>query len=231
MSFVKFTLGDIRTAVKDKLDDTGFPDATIDRAANDFQFELFNDNRIRFMEENAILTVGPGEYSKALPDDFMNLINMIVLDDVSTYRNITEDGYLAYDAFMLRYANFSVASTSKLYTWTFFGEGIRFAAPSAGSYNVNIDYLRSPALMVDAADECELPINARELMTIGTLERCMRVNEDYPEADAELDRLSGLRTAFIKNYARGGFKVGPQIIKTGHGRMRGRGSYSPDRDF
>lgn len=231
MSFVKFTLGDIRAAVKRKLDDSGFPDATIDEAANDFQFELFNDNRIRFMEESTQLTVGPGEYSKALPDDFMNLINMIVLDNATTFRNLTEDHYMEYDAFMLRYANYTVATAAKLRDWTFFGEGVRFSAPSDGSYNVNVDYLRSPTLMVDASDECELPINARELMTLGTLERCMRVNEDYNEADFESERLDGLRTAFIKNYGRGGFKVGPQTIKTGHGRMRGRGQFRADRDF
>jgi len=83
MAFQKFTLGDIRASVKRKLDDSGFADATIDEAANDFQFELFNDNRIRFMEESEVLTVGPAEYSKPLPGDFMNLINMIVLDDAS----------------------------------------------------------------------------------------------------------------------------------------------------
>lgn len=154
---------------------------------------------------------------------------MIVLDDASTYRNITQTGYLGYDEFMLRYANFSVATAAKIRDWTFYGEGLRFQSPSDGSYNINIDYLRSPVLMVDATDECELPINARELMTLGTLERCMRVNEDYNESDAELERLSGLRTAFIKNYGRGGFKVGPQIIKTGRGHMRG--GYRADRDF
>jgi len=229
MAFEKFTLSDIRTAVKDKLDDSGFPDTTIDRAANDFQFELFNDNRIRFMEQNETLSVAANSSQKDLPEDFMNLINLIVLDNVSTYRNITKTGFIEYDEFMSRYANFSVATTAKIRDWTFFGEGLRFQSRTDAIYNITLDYLRSPVLMVAATDECELPINNRELMTIGTLERVMRVNEDYPEADAELNRLQGLRTAFIKNYGRGGFKVGPQVVKTNRGRRSG--GYRVDRDY
>lgn len=228
MAFVKFTLGDIRTSVRRKLDDSTFDAATIDEAANDFQFELFNDNRIRFMEENATLAIGSGVTSKDLPADFMNMINLIVLDSATEFRNITRQGYLNYDDFMELHPDFSVATASKILEWTFFGEGIRFQSATDAAYTANLDYTRSPALMVDAADECELPINCRELMTLGTLERIMRVNEDYNESDAELDRLQGLRTAFIKNYGRGGEKVGPQIVKTNRGR---RGGYRVDRDF
>ncbi len=218
MSFVKFTLADIRTSVGRKLVDTSFDVATIDEAANDFQFEIFNDNRIRFMESNSALSVNSGDTSVDLPDDFMNLINLTVLDSATQFRDITKRGFLDYDAFMARYPNFSVANSQQILNYTFFGEGLRFAAPSNSAYTINCDYLRSPELMVQAGDDCELPINARELMTLGTLERIMRINEDYNEADFEYNRLASLRTAFIRNYARGAEKVGPQVIKTNRGR-------------
>lgn len=230
MAFVKFTLGDIRTSVRRKLDDLQFDTATIDEAANDFQFELFNDNRIRFMEENAVLAVGSGVTFKALPDDFMNMINLTILDSASQFRDITKTGYLNYDDFMRRFPNYSVAPLSKIFTYTFFGEGLRFSARTDGAYNANLDYTRSPVLMVAAGDFCELPISSRELMTLGTLERIMRVNEDYNESDFELNRLSSLRTAFIKNYARGGERVGPQVMKTNRGRV-GRGAYIQGEDM
>lgn len=229
MAFVTFTLGDIRTAVRDKLDDDNFPAASIDRAANDFQFELFNDNRIRFMEKFAALSVGSAATSKVLPSDFMNLINLTVLDSASQFRDITKNGYLDYATFMEGYANYTVAPASKIYTWTFYGEGVRFGAPTDAAYTVNIDYLRSPALMVNASDPCELPINCRELMTLGTLQRVMRINEDYNESTAEKNELSGLRTAFIKNYGRGGGKVGPQVARSNR-NGRGRGRWNTD-DF
>ncbi len=228
MSFVKFTLGDIRSAVNTKLDDE-ISNTLIDQAANDFQFELFNDHRIRFMEAHEDLDVGEGDTEVGLPNDFMNLINMIVLDDETTFRNITKKGYLDYDSFMELFPNYSVATSSKIYRWTFYGEGIRFQSPSDADYIIPIDYLRSPKLMVAATDKCELPINCRELMTLGTLERIMRANEDYPEAREELKHLTGLKTAFVRNYGRGGAKIGPQIIRTNRGRING--GYRVDRDF
>jgi hypothetical protein len=230
MSFVKFTLGDIRASVRRKLDDLSFDAATIDEAANDFQFEIFNDNRIRFMEANAVLSILNGSATVDLPDDFMNMINLTVFDTASTPRDITKSGAMSYDDFMRRFSNFATANPSKVFNYTFFGEGLRFGARSNANYNANLDYTRSPALMTDAASECELPINARELMTLGTLERVMRVNEDYNEADFEYDRLQGLRTAFIKNYARGGEKVGAQVINSGRNGRR-VGGYRADRDF
>ena len=77
MAFVKFTLGDIRTSVRRKLDDSTFDAATIDEAANDFQFELFNDNRIRFMEETANLAIGSGVTSKDLPAYFIDAPSLV----------------------------------------------------------------------------------------------------------------------------------------------------------
>lgn len=227
MAFVKFQLSDIRAAVKDKLDDQDFPDATIDRAANDFQFELFNDNAFRFMEENTTLSVGAGATSKTLPDDFMRVITLILINSTQ-FTDITKNG-MNYEQFMNAFANFSVAPAARISSWTLFGEAIRFQSPTDKGYDLNLDYLRSPALMTDATSYCELPISARELMTLGTLERVMRINEDYNESDAEWDRLQSLRTSFIRNWARGSGVVGPQVIKTNRGVRKG--DYRVDRDF
>ena len=222
MAFVTFTLSDIRAAVKNKLDDLDFSNDSIDRAANDFQFELFNNNRIRFMEKNTVLAVSSGATNKTLPTDFMNLINLTVLDTTTQFRDITKRGYYDYTTFMENFANYSVAVASKIYNWTFFGEGVRFSNPTSAAFNVNCDYMRSPVLMVAATDACELPINCRELMTLGTLQRVMRINEDYNESAQEKAELTALKNSFIKNYGRGGAKVGGQIIKSNRVGRRGR---------
>lgn len=222
MSFVKFTLGDIRASVKRKLDDPSFDDAIIDEAANDFQFELFNDNRIRFMEQSTNVSIlSTASESDDLPNDFMNLIRATVLYSPTQPMNIT-DYERDYDNFMEQYGNYTTAPAGKPLDWTFFGEKMRFSRPSDATYTINIDYMRSPALMSSAGDFCELPINCRELMTLGTLERIMRVNEDYNESDAELNRLSGLRVAFVRNYGRGSGTLKPRVIKSGRNLVRRR---------
>jgi hypothetical protein len=220
MSFVKFTLGDIRTSVRRKLDDLTFDGDTIDEAANDFQFELFNDNRIRFMEASGTVTIALGSATSTdMPANFMNLIRADILYGAGQNQDIT-DYELDYKIFMQKFATYLTQPHGMPLQWTFFGDHMRFSRPSDNSYTINFDYMRSPALMVDAGDECELPINCRELMTLGTLERIMRVNEDYNESDFEFDRLKPLRTAFVRNYGRGSTSLKPMIIRSGRNRSR-----------
>ncbi len=228
-TFVKFTLGDIQNSVRRKLDDTGFDAATITEAANDFQFELFNDNRIRFMEKNTTLAFALNEYTKPMPADFQTLINLTMVKSATQLFDLT-DNYLDYDTFMNNYPNFAVSNVQQPNAFTYFGGDLRLSARSNGAYTMNMDYLRTPVIMVNTIDTCEVPIHFRELMTLGTLERVMRINEDYNESDEEVARLDRLRTAFVKQYGRGGVKVGPQIVKSNQ-RGQGRRAYRQGEDM
>lgn len=225
-NFEKFTLGDIRTSVRRKLGDDSYDEATIDEAANDFQFELFNDNRIRFMEASETLTVNSGDTEVDLPEDFLTMLNFIVYDSATQYRNITRQG-MDYDEFMRNNPMFAVANPQRVNDWTFFSGGVRLATPSNAEYTMLLDYLRVPEVMVSASDECEVPINYKEMMNLGTLEKVLAIDEELDTSDFFLERLQPLRTSFIRNYGRGSGKVGPQRIRTN----RGRGTYRVDRDF
>ena len=221
MAFTKITLADIRNSVGRRLDDNTFDIATIDECANDFQFELFNDNRIRFMEKSGSLSVSEGDTSVALPSDFMNATGLI-----SNGVNIIDTGYLDYNTFMKNHPNFATASPQPVTTWTIIGETIRFSAPADDDYTLTLDYIKSPTIMVNATDTSELPINCRELITLGTLERIQRINEDYNQSDFENMRLRELRNAFTKNYARGWERSKPLILKTGRNKV-----WNTARDF
>lgn len=225
-NFEQFTLADIRTSVRRKLGDASYDADTIDEAANDFQYELFNDNRIRFMESSEVLNIGSGDTTMDFPKDFMTMLNFIAYDSPTQYRNITRN-LKNYDDFMRNNAMFAVANPQQLMDFTFFGEGIRFSAPSNAAYSALLDYLRVPKFMRRDADKCEVPRNYKEMVVLGTLEKVLFVDEELDSADFALERLSGLRTSFIRNYARGSGKVGPQQIRQG----RGRGTYRADRDF
>lgn len=227
MSFIKFTLGDIRTSVRSKLGDTSYDLSTIDEQANNFQFELFNDNRIRFMEKSATLTLTSGQTSPdSFPSDFMTMMALIVYDSLTQYRNITKYG-MNYDEFMQNYPMYAIAPAQAPHEWAPFSDSIIFSAPFAATYSALLHYLRTPVIMTTDTSECELPINYKEMMVLGTVEKIMRIDEDYDESDFEKGRLDELRTSFIRNYGRGSFKTGPNVIKQG----RGRGTYRVDRDF
>lgn len=226
MSFQKFTLADVRTSVRRKLGDTGYDAATIDECANDFQFELFNDNRIRFMEESTPLAISSGVTTVPFPDDFMTMLSIIIFYSATQYRDITKN-LMAYNEFMRQYPDYSVVTARGPMEFTFFGEGIRLSARTDGAYTGMLDYLRSPVPLTADGTEWELPINYKEMAVLGTLEKVLFVDEELDTADFALDRLQSLRTSFIRNYGRGSGKVGPQTI----GQGRGRSTYRVDKDF
>lgn len=225
-NFETFTLADIRTSVRRKLGDTSYDADTIDEAANDFQFEIFNDNRIRYMEESVDLSIGSGDTTVDFPEDFMNLLNFIVFDSAGAYHNITKN-MMNYDDFMANYPDFKVVTARRIMEWTPYGEGARFSAPTDAAYTALLDYLRSPVIMENPADECEIPRNYKEMMVLGTLEKVLAIDEELDSADFSLERLAPMRTSFIRNYGRGGMKVGAQQMR----QNRGRGTYRVDRDF
>ena len=225
-NYDKLTLAEIRAAVRGKLDDTQYDADLIDEAANDFQNELFTNNRIRSMEANDTVTIASGETSIDFPVDFLTLLEMTLIYSSTQYQNIKKH-YVNYEQFMRSYANFAVASSMRPQTWTEFGEGARFSNPSDADYTFNIDYLRLPELMEADSDESEVRKVWKEMFTLGTLARVMEINEDYEEAAQERDKLDPLVTTFVAREGRGNIKTGASIISPG----RGRGTFRADRDF
>lgn len=225
-TFDTFTLADIRASVRTHLGDLGYDADTIDEAANDFQYELFNDNRSRLMEESTTLTVSEDDTEIDFPDDWMAIINLIVYYSATQHINITDD-ILTYGDFMKSYANFAIATASRPRVLAPFGDGMRLSAPSDGSYTLLLDYLRVPRLMENDSDESELPRAYKEMHVLGTLEKVLAIDEELDSADFNLDRLQGHRTSFIRNYGRGSSKLGPRRINS----RRGRGAFRADRDF
>lgn len=221
-NYDKLTLSEIREAVRGKLDDDSYDAAIIDEAANDFQNELFTNHRIRSMETSDTITVSSGDYEVDFPSDFLTMLEMTVIDSSNRFENIKDD-YVNYNQFMRDYANFSVATSARPSTWTEFGGGARFSQPADAEYTINLDYLRLPELMVGDSDESEVRRVWKEMFTLGTLRRVMKVNEDYAEADQETQDLDGLVTAFVAREGRGQIKTGPTIMGTRRGRQNSRG--------
>lgn len=216
----KITLGEIRTAVRRKLDDAQYDAATIDEAANDFQNELFTSHRIRQMEKSAELSVLAGDTSLDMPSDFLTMLELIVFDSSTQYRSIKDD-YVGYNEFMRSHANYSIATRQRISRWTDFGNGLRFIAPSNGDYSLALDYLRQPKQMTRDSDKSEIKRVYKELIVLGTLARVMEVNEDYAEGSQERDKLDGLITTFVRNEGRGQMKIGPNIMNTRRRRVGG----------
>lgn len=218
-------LSDIRSSVRNKLDDTQYDQATIDEAINFTQAKIFNDHRIRFMETTDDLFVSANDITVDLPDDMQVIINLHVTSPL--VYNIL-DKYTEYGDFMKNYPGYQTYAASQIYTWTDFGNAMRFAAPVLAASTINIDYLRRPQLLVNDSDVSDIPDQYKEMVVLGALYRAMKRNEDYGEADSENADYADLVTTFVRNEGRGGIKLGPTIMRT---NRRGAGSYRADKDF
>lgn len=229
MSAGTIQLSQYRINVTGLVGDANYDLTLVDQAINWFINEVHNNSRIRYMETNDQLYVSAGDTDIDMPDDFQTRlwIGLVVPQVIALNKNFVE-----YEDFMDQYANYLTSNPAQIGTYTDFGQGIRFSAPSLTDATLNLDYLRRPTPMVEDDDTTDMPDAYEELISKGALARLMEINEDYGEAVNERNNLDPLLTAFIRNEGRGGAKVGPTVMRTNRGRGGGRvGPYRADRDF
>lgn len=219
-------LSDIRASVRNRLDDTSFDQASVDEGINFFVQDMLTNHRIRFMETEDDIYISAGDTSAAFPDDVQVLLNVHVTSP-QTYNILNR--YMEYGDFMKSYPGYATYTPGQVYTWTDFGDQMRLAAPALTDTVVHVDYVRSPTLLVNDTDVCDIPDSYKHMVVLGALVYCMERNEDYGEASTERANLNPLTTTFITSEGRGQIKVGPTIMRTN--RRIARGSYRADRDF
>lgn len=202
--------------VRDLLQDDAFSQDTIVRAANWFQNELCNKNRLRIMEESDLLTANIGDTTADLPNDIQRIVTLYV---TAPQKYDLMKNYREYGEFMELYPDFATATQHQLSYWTDWGNAMRFSAPLNAAHTIQIDYLRRPKKVSKDGDSWEFPDQYDEMLAKGTLVRCMEINEDYDEAARERALLQPLVTDFIKNEARGQIKTGPVIMRTNRRRI------------
>lgn len=204
------TLADIKEQVRTYLGDDNIEDEVITDAANEFVNGLFADTRTRLMQTSTTLAGVQGAYEIALPTDYQAWESIQLV----TPQSMPLTDYREYGDFMKLYGNFSVAAQQQGYTYTQYGNKLRFSAPLNAAHSIYIDYIRKPVEMVDDTDVCEIPGTYRKLIRVGTMTTIMKSNEDYAEAFQELDDIEPLITTFKRNEAPGQGKTGPVIMRT-----------------
>lgn len=223
------TLANYRGNVRGLLVDIDYDSTLIDQAINWAVYELCTNNRLRIMEDSATLTASQGDTTLTMPATMMTLIKegfyLTSPQKIELGKN-----YMEYGDFMKAYPNFATQNQQQAYTWTDFGNKVRFSAPLNAAHTFQVDFLKTPPTMTADADQCIIPDRYEELVSKSAFARIMEINEDYAEAAQERDNFTPLRTTFIQKEARGtGFKTGPGIMRTNRGRVGKQ--WRADRDF
>ncbi len=208
----------VRQQVRSKLDDMEFDGNKVDMAINWFIFEILNNNRIRFMEDDVNVPITQGDIDALLPPEIQTATGILAVipgtQPYSIFKHRFEHG-----DFMEKFADFSVATPTNVREFCFYGNKIRFAAPVLTGGNLFIEFVKRPTLAVADTDVLLIPDNYNELVVKGAVARVMEMNEDYAEADQERQTLEPLVTAFIRNEGRGSQHTGPTIMRS---NRRGR---------
>jgi hypothetical protein len=209
------TLGNIKTVVRQLLQDDEYDGDVITSAANWFIYEILSNNRTRLMEDSEELTASQGDTTVDFPANAMAWIDIYttIPQVYGMSKNFTE-----YADFMSSFANFASAAQGQAGSWTQYGNAMRFSHPLNADHTFQIDFIREPLKMVRDSDPCELPDRYEELVARGAKARILEIEEDYEYGQQERDILDPLVTAFIKNESRGGGKTRPTVIRTGRGR-------------
>lgn len=220
-------LSQFRANVRNLIGDSEYDATLVDQAINWFIQEIHNNTQFRYMEEEDEIDISANDVTADLPDDIATILALNMTSpqvaDILRY-------YVEYGDFMKLYPGYETYSARQVRQWTDYGNQMRLAAPANVDTTIHIDYIRTPVVMVEDDDTCDVPDQYEELVSKGALARLMEINEDYGEAQTERNNLDPLLTAFIKNEGRGGIKAGPTVMRSNRGRI-GRGVYRADRDF
>lgn len=222
-----FTLAGIRQRViDDKLDDTTYSTAIVDRFINDAQRSIFNLYELPFMEKVFSGTLAQGGSTFTFPVDYQLVQSLKVTSPTSVRRDITTN-YMPFRHFNEAYPVPTINPAGQPTIWTLHGNKLYFSTPTDQVYTLDIFYVKKPALLSDGADVPEIPSEFEELLVLGAYYRVLERNEDFDLASfykngdytEELDKLAA---RYGKRQIGKPQPMGQPMRNNRRGRLRGR---------
>lgn len=173
-----YDLADVRTRVKNKLDDTDFSNALLTQFINDEQREIFNTYEFPFNQAiDTSKSLDASEFSFTLPTDLQSLKTMEVTSPENEEYDLTKY-YMDFTTFKRIYPQQDNESTGQPSYWTMYGDTVEFAWPADKTYTFRIYYLKAPTTLVNDADVPEIPEAFSEVLVLGAYIRALEFNDD-----------------------------------------------------
>lgn len=192
-----YTLAGIRQRViEDKLDDTSYDTAIVDRFINDAQRSIFNQYELPFTEKVFAGILPDGGYIFTFPTDYQMTQALKITDPTRNVRDIT-DLYLPFRQFNRAYPVPLNNPEGPPTAWTLHGNKLYLNQPTDQAYTLELYYIKKPATLANDTDVPELPSEWEELLVLGAYYRVLERNEDFDLASfykngdytEELDKL------------------------------------------
>jgi hypothetical protein len=176
---MSYTLSGIRNRViDDKLDDTSYDTAIVDRFINDTQRSIFNTYELPFMEKVFSGTLPSGERSFQFPDDVQLIQSATITGPDGTQRNIM-DRFLDFRTFNRLYPTPANNTEGPIAFWTSHNNKMYTSAPIDQAYTLEIFYIKKATELADGNDVPEIPEEFEEVLVLGAYMRVLKRNEDF----------------------------------------------------
>jgi hypothetical protein len=197
-----YTLSQLVTDVRGKLDDTNFSSTLIKDFINDTQRYIVNKHHFKFMEDTYTQVLTIDDYEYALGADVEVIESLRITSPSGKEVDIT-DGYLTYIEFDQKHPLPSEDDSNTPDSWTIREDQLFLYPKPDAAYTLTIRYQKKPTTLSSDSDVPEVPERFKELLVLGALVRAHKYNDNYDIAQAEqatLDEL--LLDAVSKTYTR-----------------------------
>lgn len=179
-----YTVTDLTSDVRNRLDDSNFSSTLITQFLNDTQREIFNRHRLDVLEGSysADLTIDTHVYN--LPAAVQTIETFRITDPDGDEKDLT-GSYMTIREFDNRFPDPAGDSSGEPYAWTIREDNFYVYPKPDVAYTVDIRYIGKPTELTAGADVPELPERYREALILGVLHRAHKFNDDYDLAQFE----------------------------------------------
>ncbi len=197
-----YTLGQLVTDVRNKLDDSNFDSTLIKEFVNDAQRYIVNKHYFKFMEGTYSAPLTIDTFSYDLPSDVETVETFRFTDPDGQEHDLT-DHYLTFIEFDNLFPDPAGDDNGVPRHWTI-REGNFLVYPKPDqAFTLNIRYKKIPTALSGDSDVPQIPERYKEMLVLGALVRAHKFNDNYDLAQVEQNALDELLLdAVAKTYTR-----------------------------
>lgn len=173
------TLGTIRTAVRERLDDPTFDTIKIDRWANWVLQDIYSRANFSFKEGEATFSTTAGTQSYTFASIGSDVDKVSQVFDLT---NEIELQYVSYKDLLSAYKDMSDDTQNKPIYWTVQGSTLKLYPIPDDTYSMQVNYVKSLSDPSDADETLAIPDRFSELVVLGTYQKALEWNDDFDYA-------------------------------------------------
>lgn len=167
-----YNTGSVVTKVQQRVRDTGYSSSEIKGYINDTQNDIFNEYRLRFMEDSQSYTIAVGvsdiSNGSGLPTDYVQALDIIN----------SKGDRLKY----IEVKDISISESGVPTSWYIFNNTINlYPTPSAVDI-LTLRFYKKPTELSADADVPEVPSEFCEALVLGAAYRVLQVKDNYDQA-------------------------------------------------